>query len=48
MATPYAVIPSHFNPAVYEALDAANDVIFFQWDLTDDTFQLRESDTAHR
>ena len=48
MATPYAVVPSHFNPAVYEALDAANDVIFFQWDLTDDTFQLRESDTAHR
>lgn len=48
MAKPYAVVPSHFNPAVYEALDAANNVIFFQWDLTDDTFQLRESDTTHR
>lgn len=48
MAKPYAVIPSHFNPAVYEALEAANHVLYFQWDLTADTFKLRDTSTEHR
>ena len=28
-----AVIPINFNPTVYEALESADNVIFFQWDL---------------
>ena len=48
MAQPYAVIPSHFNPTVYEAIEAADNVLFFQWDLTADTFQLREHRHEHR
>jgi len=48
MAQPYAVVPSHFNPTVYEAIEAADNVLFFQWDLTADTFQLREHRHEHR
>lgn len=48
MAEPYAVIPSHFNPTVYEALESADNVIFFKWDLTDDTFKLRDTSSKHR
>ena len=48
MAEPYAVIPSHFNPTVYEALESADNVIFFKWDLTDDTFKLRDTSCKHR
>ncbi len=48
MAEPYAVIPSHFNPTVYEALESADNIIFFKWDLTADTFNLREGICRHR
>ncbi|SHK57707.1 diguanylate cyclase (GGDEF) domain-containing protein [Selenomonas ruminantium] len=48
MAEPYAIIPSHFNPTVYEALESADNVIFFKWDLTDDTFELRDNCCKHR
>ena len=48
MAKPYTVIPSHFNLTVYEALESADNVIFFKWDLTDDTFKIRETETRHR
>ena len=47
MAEPHAVIPSHFNPTVYEAIESADNVIFFKWDLTDDTFNIRETETRH-
>ncbi len=43
-----AVIPSEFNPAVYEALESADNVIFFQWDLTADTLKLRDTSSRHR
>ena len=43
-----AVIPSYFNPDVYEALESADNVIFFQWDLTADTFKLRDTNQIHR
>ena len=43
-----AVIPSNFNPTVYEALESADNVIFFQWDLTADTFKLRDTSSKHR
>jgi len=43
-----AVIPSHFTPTVYEALESADNVIFFQWDLTADTFKLRDTSHRHR
>lgn len=43
-----AVIPSNFNPTVYEALESADNVIFFQWDLTADTFKLRDTSSRHR
>ena len=43
-----AVIPSNFNPTVYEALESADNVIFFQWDLTADTFKLRDASNKHR
>lgn len=48
MAKPYAVIPSHFNPTVYEALESADNIIFFKWDLTADTFKLRDGICRHR
>lgn len=43
-----AVIPINFNPTVYEALESADNVIFFQWDLTADTFKLRDASSRHR
>ena len=43
-----AVIPDNFNSTVYEALESADNVILFQWDLTDDTFRLRDTTRRHR
>lgn len=48
MAQPNAAIPYNFTPTVYEALESADNIIFFQWDLTADTFKLRETSSSHR
>ncbi len=48
MAQSLAVIPGHFTSTVYEALETADNIIFFQWDLTDDTFKLRDGIVRHR
>ena len=48
MANVATVIPDQFTPSVYEALELQNNVIFFKWDLTADTFKLRKNTCKHR
>lgn len=48
MANVSAIIPKEFTPTVYAALETQDNVIFFQWDLTADTFKLRKNTCRHR
>jgi len=48
MAQPNAIVPGNFTPIVYEALESADNIIFFQWDLSADTFKLRDNSNKHR
>lgn len=47
MAQSLAVVPGSFNHAVYCELESAENIIFFQWDLTADTFKLRDGNSRH-
>lgn len=48
MAQSLAVVPKDFTSSVYGELESAENIIFFQWDMTADTFKLRKSCSRHR
>ncbi|MCR5756696.1 MAG: GGDEF domain-containing protein [Selenomonas sp.] len=48
MVQPNAFVPDNFTPVVYEALESADNIIFFQWNLSADTFKIRDNSSKHR